>query len=76
MALLQLRKSLGNFVFLLRDKDILFLGERETLRNYLGLYCNIGKESRKDLGRHLGFRKQLRKGLELGKFSLGRGLGN
>jgi hypothetical protein len=27
-------------MFLLRDKDILFLEER--LRNYLGKYCNLG----------------------------------
>ena len=67
-------------MFLLRDKDILFLGEREReiLRNYLGLNCDIGKELGKglgsfwDLGNSLG-RIGIRKGIR--KLSLGRGLG-
>ena len=40
-ALLRLRKSLGNFAFLLRDKDILFLGERERERDLGTIWDSI-----------------------------------
>ena len=73
-------------MFLLRDKDILFLGERERererFRNYLGFHCDLGRilgnirDSIATLGKELG--KDLggigiRKGIR--KLSLGRGLG-
>ena len=50
-------------MFLLRDKDILFLGERD-LGNYLGFYCDIGKDVGKDLGKELGKELGLGKDLE------------
>ena len=49
--ILEVRKILGNHASLLRDRDILFLGERHR------------KKFRKGLGNIRSIRKKLRKGL-------------